>query len=101
MKQLNKSLSTFWSSFGIPAYLSGNVPDGSAFPYITFECVDGSPFTQNMIVAQAWFRSAPGYDLNDERATLADAIKRRIVPEGIKLAADEGFMLLYPDTAFL
>lgn len=81
--------------------MSGNVPDTAHFPYITFECVQGSPLSQSVIVANAWFRTAPGYDLNDERTALAEEIRKKIVPEGIKVAADEGFMILYPDTAFL
>lgn len=101
MTVFNKSLASFWKSFGLEAYLSGNVPDTARFPYITFECVACPPFGTTIITANAWFRVAPGYDLNEDRTALADAIRDAIVPEGIRLPADDGFVLLYPDTMFL
>lgn len=40
MTDVHQALHAFWSSFGVPAYLSGHVPDGASLPYITFEVGD-------------------------------------------------------------
>ena len=40
MRDTAAALYTFFSSFGIPAYVEYNVPDNAALPYITYELRD-------------------------------------------------------------
>lgn len=53
-----EALYQFWSSFGLTAYDEAAVPDGTAFPYITYQSV-----TNNFIggdtsmTASVWYRS--------------------------------------------
>lgn len=102
MTNLNSAMATFWRSFNLPVYLSGNVPDGAAFPYITFECVQGAPFGSTYITANAWFKTVNGASINAQRATLADSIRTAIPPQGVTLTGDNGFVIIYPNnTNFL
>jgi len=37
-----QALHAFWSSLNIPAYEENSVPDGTAFPYITYQKMSGA-----------------------------------------------------------
>lgn len=51
-----RALTSFWNSFGMPAYDSSSVPDSAAFPYITFD-VERDFFGQEvMLTASVWYR---------------------------------------------
>ena len=51
------ALYDFFSSFGIPAYLSDNIPDNVQMPYITYDLVEPEPLAYGMINASVWYRS--------------------------------------------
>jgi hypothetical protein len=37
-----QAIHAFWSSLGIPAYEENSVPEGTAFPYITYQKMSGA-----------------------------------------------------------
>lgn len=47
----------FFSSFGIPAYESGSVPDGAGFPRITYDLVTGDYGQEASFSGSLWYRS--------------------------------------------
>lgn len=87
MTDVHQALYRFWSSFGVPAYLSGHVPDGASVPYITFEVGDGEPFSSTFLVAIVWAAD------NATRAALLDKIAEAIGADGTTIALDGGGML--------
>lgn len=94
MTNLHKALYGFWSSFRyngaqIAAYLSGHVPDGAAFPYITFEVVFGEFDSANVLTAHVWCKAESGVNVNAQCAAILDEIAESI-PNG------SGTRLIYP-----
>lgn len=97
MTALHKALYSFWSSFGMPAYIAGEVPDDAQFPYVTFEVQEGAAFGQTYLTAIGWF-----YDsgtVNVQRAAFLDAVKEAIGPGGVKIDSGGAFCILYPNDA--
>lgn len=48
----------FLSSFGIPAYASSSVPSDAAFPYITYDLVEGEMLSGEVNVpVNVWYRT--------------------------------------------
>ena len=39
------AIDAFWNSFGIPAYMDGNVPEKAVLPYITYTWNDGDIYS--------------------------------------------------------
>ncbi len=110
MKALHLALQSFWSGFSyngkqIPAYLSGRVPernkDDSAwtgetlFPYITYEVIDGTAFSENVLTAFVWLRKTDTADR--ERAEIMDIVREAIPYEGIRIPCADGLIELYPN----
>lgn len=110
MKALHLALQSFWSGFSyngkqIPAYLSGRVPernkddsawtDETLFPYITYEAIDGTAFSENVLTAFVWLRKTDTADR--ERAEIMDIIREAIPYEGIRIPCADGLIELYPN----
>lgn len=93
MTSVHKALYAFWGSFGVPAYLSGHVPDEATYPYITFEVVDGEPFTHNFLTAFVWVKQNGAG--NEIRASYLDKIKDAIPWDGTQLYLPDGMLMLY------
>lgn len=96
MTELNRALYQLWSSFGLPAYLSGNVPDGAELPWITFDVIQGEPMSAAFLTVGCWFRHAPPVDGQTARAALLDRISDAIPTSGLKIPLEGGgFVMLY------
>ncbi len=89
MTDVHQALYRFWSSFGLPAYLSGHVPDGASLPYITFEIGDGEPFSRTFLTAIVWAKD------NATRAGALDRIAESIPPDGVSIPISSGMLTLY------
>lgn len=99
MTSFSQALYKFWSNFGMPAYQADMVPDGTPFPYVTFETVYGSPFGANFLTARMWKKDKIGDNAMPHVASFLEQVKSAIPPQGVKLEADGGFFILYPNTA--
>ena len=110
MKALHLALQSFWSGFAyegkqIPAYLSGRVParnnadnawtDAELFPYITYEVIDGTAFSENVLTAFVWLRNSDTAD--KERAEILDIIREAIPYEGVRIPCADGLIELFPN----
>ena len=88
-----KALTSFWNSFGMAAYDSSSVPDGAAFPYITFD-VERDFFGQEvMLTANVWYRSTSWEGIEQT----VEAISQKITRGGITL---DGLLWLKKGTPF-
>lgn len=92
MKQTMEALKTFFSGFGLPAYLSGNIPDNVTMPYITYDLVEPEPLASAQINASVWYRSTG----TTEVALKADEIKAAI-GNGLDIQTESGVIHLFRD----
>lgn len=104
MTDVHKALTAFWGSFSfggeaIPAYLSGHVPDGAAFPYITYEVADGSAMSRSVLTAIVWCRAVSGLNVNAQRAAILDSIAAAIPEGGTLVRLPGGMLALYRNSA--
>lgn len=99
MTGTHKALYMLWSSFGVPAYLAGHVPEGAEFPYITFSVSAGDAMEQDVLAAFNWHRAAPGVNVNMERAALMDRIAAAIPSEGVLIPTGDGRLFVYRNSA--
>lgn len=96
MKALQEALAAFWGQFA-PAYLAGHVPDGTAFPYVTFEVARPDAMGAMPLSACVWCRGGPGFDAQAQRAGLLDRVAEAI-PARIRIGS--GFALLERGAGF-
>ena len=84
MTNTAKALYTFFSSFGIPAYMVGAVPDETpdgqsvAPPYITYQVREPDWRTQGQIYAELWYRSTSMVPINAKADEIRAAIGERL-----------------------
>ena len=89
MKELHMALLDFWSGFAwngqlVPAFPSGRVPENQAFPYITFDVVQGAFFSVAFPAAFVWCQ-APKDGSYNVQAQRAEIIKYVVKKGGIVL----------------
>ncbi len=114
MTAIHAALQAFWAQFSyggsaIPAYETGNVPDGATLPYITYEVASGAMLGAGFLTAFVWIKNVSGADSQAKRAAILDLIAAAIPDEGITLTLtgghgsialyrnDAGFMSYYGD----
>lgn len=90
MIQTSHALKRFFSSFGIPAYLSGNIPDNVQMPYITFDLVEPEPLGTGLLNASVWYRDTG----TDAICAKVDQIKAAI-GNGVDLPTESGVIHLF------
>lgn len=90
MKQTSQALKAFFSSFGLPAYLSGNIPDNVQMPYITYELIEPEPLATALFHASVWYRSTSVTEISEK----VDEIKAAI-GTGVSLKTDSGVVHLF------
>ena len=94
MTGLHAALQAFWSSFtygsAIPAYEQGNVPDDAAYPYITYEAVEGAYWGSTFLTAFVWVKKESGVDWQAQRAAILDLIALAIPTCGTTVSFTNG-----------
>lgn len=96
---VHRTLYRFWSEVdpSVPVYLSGHVPDGAAFPYLTFDVLNEAALSFNYLTVFDWHKQkGDGTNVNKERAELMDKIAQAIPNEGVvlEMPGNAGFLLL-------
>lgn len=99
MTEEHRALYAFWSGFTdgetpIPAYVSGHVPPGAAFPYIVFTVSDGRALSSTTLTATVWSKGASGVNVNGQCAAILDQIDKAIPEADKPLPIPGGMMLL-------
>lgn len=90
-----QAIDEFWNSFGWAAFDESDVPDGTAFPYITYN-VSVSSFEEPIILtASLWDRSTKWSVISKK----ADLIGKAL--EGYKIIKiDDGYIYMNKGTPF-
>jgi len=100
MTNTAKALYTFFSGFGIPAYIVGAVPDETPDgkpvtpPYLTYQAREPDWRTQSQIYAELWYRSTSMVPINMK----TDEI-RAAIGEGVSIPTEGGAVYLSDFTA--
>ena len=97
MTGLKQVLYTFWSQFGVPAYLRDYVPEEAELPYITYDVTQPGFNGEAVLTAFNWHRRDP--DGNAARTALMDDIATALPIGGLMLAVDRGYVILYRNDA--
>lgn len=91
-----KTLKTFFSGFGLPAYTLTSVPEEVELPYITYPLIEPEWNEQASFYCQVWYPQNRLEDLLKK----ADLIVQN-VGEMRKIKMDEGYLVLYPSTPLI
>lgn len=85
-----------WSSFGLPAYDEGDVPDDAQMPYITYSVsTDSIEYIAGMN-ASVWYRSTSWLAISQK----AEEISEYIGNGGRVIPLDVGYAYFYRGTPF-
>lgn len=90
MKETAVSLKSFFSEFGLPAYIRQNVPDEVELPYIAYDLTEPRWDEQGNTSCQVYY---PKNQL-EALLTKADEILAAI-GEGVKITMPGGYLYLY------
>ena len=95
MTGLHAALQAFWGGFtyaeaAIPAYEQGNVPNDAAYPYITYEAVEGAYWGSTFLTAFVWVKKESGVDWQAQRAAILDLIALAIPTCGTTVSLTNG-----------
>lgn len=83
----------FFSSFGIPAYTTADVPDDAAFPYLTYEVTLGAFGDTTYPVVELWYQSTSNVPINAKVQEIDDRCKN-----GAPIRFDGGGATVYSGT---
>ena len=96
MKALAKTLKTFVSGFGLPAYLKGFVPKDISVPYLVYPLTEPEWNQKATFYIQGWYRSTELAELSEKADEIVKAIG-----EGITITTDSGYLVIYPETPLI
>lgn len=83
----------FFSSFGLPAYLSDNIPDNVQMPYITYDLIEPEALSSGVLNASVWYRDTSVTAIAAKVDEIAQAIGR-----GMSIPLTHGALYLYKPT---
>lgn len=95
MTQTAKALYSFFSGFGLPAYVEYSPPDDAVLPYITYQLVEPGWNNPGSMYARVWYRSTSYVDVSAKVDEIAAAIG-----EGVSLPTESGAVYLGKGTPF-
>ena len=88
------ALKTFFSSFGLPAYAEGSVPDDVTTPYITFSLSVPEWNTKSSMYAQVWDRTTSNAGIIRKADDIVAA-----VGQGHRIPLDgDGYLVIWPES---
>lgn len=91
-----QAINTFWNSFGLKAYDENTVPDGTAYPYLTYN-VSVSSFNEPVTMsASLWYQSTSWADISHKAEEIRNALKRG----GRCVVANDGALWIKPGVPF-
>lgn len=96
MINLTKAIYTFWSSFGIPAYMEDNVPDDAQLPYITYELTKPDWNMEAPTYARVWYRDATLVQITSKLTEIEQRIGG-----GVSTPIENGCIALYKGDPFI
>ena len=91
------ALQTFFSGFGIPAYVVNTIPEEAELPYLTYPLVDPEWNSPASFYAQVYYRHKTR---NGPALQKADEIVRAI-GEGVTIPCNGGYVTIRPQTPLI
>lgn len=95
MTNTAKALYSFFSGFGLPAYVEYSPPEDAQLPYITYQVVEPDWADGGSFYARVWYRSTSYAAINAK----VDQIKAAI-GEGVSLPTPGGAVYLTKGSPF-
>lgn len=87
----------FFSSFGIPAYTTSNVPDDVVFPWLTYELITSAWDEGEVgITVNLWYRTEQEKEPNAK----AEEISKKLGLGGYTIHCDDGIIWLKRGSPF-
>lgn len=90
MIQTAEALYSFFSGFGIPAYIQDNIPDNVTMPYITYELIEPEPLATALFHASVWYRDTGVAAISGK----VDEI-RAAIGNGVDLPTESGVVHIF------
>lgn len=95
MRDTAAALYSFFSSFGIPAYVENTVPEDATVPYITYQLREPEAGEISSFTARVWYIGNSFGEIVDKVDEIKQAIGR-----GKSLHVDGGAVWIWQDTNF-
>lgn len=97
--EITRTLWAFWKQFAldgapIPAMQAGTVPEGTEFPYITFEAPRADTMATMPLTAFGWFRNEDQAASAAQRIAWWEAVEKAIPLQGVMLPLSVGFLMI-------
>lgn len=92
MTETASALYGFFSGFGLPAYISGNIPDNVQMPYITYDLIEPEAMSTGLINASVWYRDTGVQAISAKVHEIKTAIGK-----GTSLPTESGAVYLFPE----
>lgn len=90
-ESINRALYSFFSCFGIPAYLESNIPSGASLPYLTYQPVTPGGWNESSnFHARLWY---PSKNSRIPVLQTEDTISAALV-DGLTIQCEGGAILL-------
>ena len=89
------ALYTFFSSFGLPAYVENTVPDNAALPYITYQLREPAPGERSSLTARVWYLDTSLKAITQKVDEIKNALRN-----GASLPVETGAVWLWADNNF-
>lgn len=96
METKDVALHGFFSGFGIPAYVSTNVPEDAKFPYLTYDPVFDSWGNQVSVAANLWYYTTSEALPNSKAQDIADMLPVYVPCKGGAILIDRGSPFCQP-----
>lgn len=95
MKQTASALYTFFSGFGIPAYVENYVPESQSFPYLTYQLAKPDWNDRKSIFVRIWYRDTSYKSVTEKVDEIEAAIG-----QGVTMPCGDGLIFLTKDATF-
>lgn len=86
----------FWNSYSIPAYEENTVPDEAELPYITYQLITDSRFSELPLAANIYYRSDSWVEINAKANEISYDIQT-----GKRLECEGGWLWIKKGSPFV
>lgn len=96
MMSMATALSGWLTRFGLPVYLSVDVPDDAVLPYITIPLTQPEWSSKATYYIQVWYRTKTNVPVIDKADEVISAIGT-----GVRIPCNGGYVVIWPETPII